>query len=60
MRLEPCEVATLVTATGDQQIVFIFASGDAAQFQLARRTLFACACDGGQREANVAFDGGDN
>ncbi|MCA1555821.1 MAG: hypothetical protein LC747_03930, partial [Acidobacteria bacterium] len=32
MRLEACEVASLVTATGDQQIVVLLASGDAAQF----------------------------
>ena len=58
MRLEPGEVASLVTATGDQQLV-VLASGDAAQFHLTRRSLFARAC-GGKRETDVAFDRGDN
>ena len=58
MRLEAGEIASLVTAPGDQQIVTL-ASNDAAQIRLARRSLFVRVC-GGKRKANVAFDGGDN
>lgn len=48
MRLEAREVASLVTATGDAQIVVIFTSGDATEFHLARRSFYVRASGGGK------------